>query len=192
MTLLIRTQQRWLPRAIDTLLTLLAWCGMTYLLVQGVAAVIANGQQGPRPSLGIEFLLTLDTLLIYLLVSLGVATVLLAWAKYHEYRAEWRQRRVRVPNVCERGLSESFQVSLAILDCLRHRQVLILHNNEQGALAAVALPDTALRLPAPALALPATAVRLPAMAMALAVPRQRFASADQRRDTDDENAGLVN
>lgn len=185
MTLLIRTQQRWLPRTIDTFLTLLAWCGMTYLLLQGIAAVIANGQQGPRPSLGVEFLLTLDTLLIYLLVALAIGVALLAWAKYHEYRAAWRQRRVRVPNVCERGLSRSFQVSLAILDCLRTQQVLILHNNEQGALAAVVFPETALRLPAPALALPATALR--PRAMALAAPRQRFTP-----DLDEGNVGLPN
>lgn len=83
MSLLIRTQQKWLPRSIDALLTLAAWVGFGYLLVQGVAAVIANDQQGPRLSLGTEFLLTLDTLLIYLLVALLIGTVLLVWAKYN-------------------------------------------------------------------------------------------------------------
>lgn len=181
MTLLIRTQQRLLPRIIDTLLTLLAWGGMAYLLVQGVAAVIANGQQGPRPSLGMEFLLTLDTLLIYLLVALGISLALLVWAKYNEHQAAWRQRRVRVPDICERNLSESFQVSLAILDCLRNQQVLILHNNEHGALASVVFPDTALRLPIPAVVFPGTALRQPALTLVA-----------QRRDLDDENTGLLN
>lgn len=35
MSLLIRTQQHWLPRSIDALLTLVAWLGLGYLVVQG-------------------------------------------------------------------------------------------------------------------------------------------------------------
>lgn len=172
MTLLIRTQQRLLPRAIDTLLTLLAWCGMAHLLVHGVSTVLANRQQDPQPSLSMEFLLTLDTLLIYLLVALGISVLLLIWAKYNEQRAESCQRRVRAPDICERGLSESFQVSMAVLDCLQNEQVLILHNNEHGALATVVFPESALRLPA------------------LAVPRQRL-TLSGRRLGQAENAGLL-
>lgn len=148
MSLLIRTQQHMLPRVVDALLTLVAWLGMVYLVVQGVAEVIANGQQGPRPSLGTEFLLTLDTLLIYLLVGIAIGVVLLAWAKYNERRADWYQRRTRMPDVCEEGLSERFQVSLPVLDCLQNQQVLILHNHEDGTLAAIEFPGTALKLPA--------------------------------------------
>lgn len=148
MSLLIRTQQKWLPRSIDALLTLIAWVGFGYLLVQGVAAVIADDQQGPRLSLGTEFLLTLDTLLIYLLVALLIGAVLLVWAKYNEQRASGYERRERMPDICEVGLSENFQVSLPVLDCLQNQQVLILHNHEHGALAAIEFPGTALRLPA--------------------------------------------
>lgn len=50
--------------------------------------------------------------------------------------------------MCEVGLSANFQVSLAILDCLQNQQVLILHNHEHGALAAIEFLGTALRLPA--------------------------------------------
>jgi biofilm PGA synthesis protein PgaD len=148
MSLLIRTQQHWLPRSIDALLTLVAWLGLLYLLVQGVTAVTANGQQGSRLSLGTEFLLTLDTLLIYLVVALMVGAALLVWAKYNERRAYGYERRERMPDVCEVGLSENFQVSLPILDCLQNQQVLILHNHEHGALAAIEFPGTALSLPA--------------------------------------------
>ncbi|WP_422909438.1 hypothetical protein ACOCLD_12790 [Pseudomonas sp. MAC6] len=46
--------------------------------------------------------------------------MLLVWAKYSEQRASGYERRERMPDVCEVGLSESFQVSLAILDCLQN------------------------------------------------------------------------
>lgn len=150
MSLLIRTQQRLLPRLIDITLTLAAWFGMAYLVVQGVKGLLQGGQNSPRLWFGIEFLQTLDTLLIYLLVGLAIGAVLLAWAKYNERRADWYQRRERMPDICERGLSANFQVSLPILDCLQNQQVLILHNHAHGALAAIEFPGTGLRLPAQA------------------------------------------
>lgn len=61
--------------------------------------MIADDQQGPRLSLGTEFLLTLDTLLIYLLVALLIGAVLLVWAKYNEQRASGYERRERMPDV---------------------------------------------------------------------------------------------
>ncbi|MFI8609650.1 poly-beta-1,6-N-acetyl-D-glucosamine biosynthesis protein PgaD [Pseudomonas sp. AOB-7] len=148
MSLLIRSQQSRLGRAVDVLLTLSAWAAMAYLLVQGVASLLASGRHGPRPALVAEIMPTLDTLLIYLLVALGLGTILLAWAKYNERRAGWYQRRSRMPDIAEETLAANFQVSLAILDCLQRQQVLILHNGEDGALAAIEFPGTALRLPA--------------------------------------------
>jgi|GEM_PF-1372492 len=150
MSLLIRTQQRLLPRLIDIALTLAAWLGMAYLVLQGVQGLLQGRQNSPRLWFGIEFLQTLDTLLIYLLVGLAIGAVLLAWAKYNERRADWYQRRERMPDICERGLSANFQVSLPILDCLQNQQVLILHHHGHGALAAIEFPGTGLRLPAQA------------------------------------------
>ncbi|MVW73731.1 poly-beta-1,6-N-acetyl-D-glucosamine biosynthesis protein PgaD [Pseudomonas xionganensis] len=150
MSLLIRTQQRLLPRVIDIALTLAAWAGMAYLVMQGVKGLLQGEQNSPRLWFGIEFLQTLDTLLVYLLVGLAIGALLLAWAKYNERRAEWYERRERMPDICERGLSANFQVSLPILDCLQNQQVLILHNHAHGALAAIEFPGTGLRLPAQA------------------------------------------
>lgn len=147
MSLLIRTQQRLLPRLVDRALTLIAWAGMAYLVAQGISGLLQGKQNGPRLWFGIEFLQTLDTLLIYLLVGLVISAVLLAWAKYNERRADGYQRRTRMPDICERSLSANFQVSLPILDCLQNQQVLILHHHDHGALAAVEFPGTGLRLP---------------------------------------------
>lgn len=147
MSLLIRTQQHWLPRAVDSLLTLLAWVGLTYLVVMGVLGMLASNPV-TRPSLDSKFLLTLDTLLVYLLVALSITATLLIWAKYSQHRAQWYPRRVRMSDVGELGLAESFQVSLPILDCLQKQQVLILHNHAHGALAAIEFPGIAVRLPA--------------------------------------------
>jgi poly-beta-1,6-N-acetyl-D-glucosamine biosynthesis protein PgaD len=52
--------------------------------------------------------------------SVAIGAVLLVWAKYSEKRASGYERRERMSDVCEVGLSESFQVSLAILDCLQN------------------------------------------------------------------------
>lgn len=148
MSLLIKTQQRLLPRVIDSVLTLAAWAGMAYLIAQGVNSLRQGDLGSPRLWFGIEFLQTLDTLLIYLLVGLAIGTVLLAWAKYNERRADWYQRRERMPDICERDLSTNFQVSLPILDCLQNQQVLILHHHDHGTLAAIEFPGTGLRMPA--------------------------------------------
>jgi biofilm PGA synthesis protein PgaD len=147
MSLLIRTQQHWLPRTVDNVLTLLAWVGLTYLVVMGVLGMLESNPAA-RSSLGSEFLLTLDTLLIYLMVAVVFTAMLFTWAKYNQHRAEWYPRRVRMSDVGELGLAESFQVSLPILDCLQKQQVLILHNHAQGALAAIEFPGIAVRLPA--------------------------------------------
>lgn len=111
MSLLIHSQQSRLGRAVDLLLTLSAWVAMAYLLVQGVASLLASGRHGSRPALVAGIMPTLDTLLIYLLVALGLGAILLAWAKYNERRAGWYQRRSRMPDIAEETLAANFQVS---------------------------------------------------------------------------------
>jgi biofilm PGA synthesis protein PgaD len=148
MSLLIKTQQHWLPRTVDSLLTLLAWAGVTYLVIMGVLGMLESNQQGARASLGHEFLLTLDTLLIYLMVAVVITAMLFTWAKYNQLRAEWYPRRKRMSDVGEMGLAESFQVSVAVLECLQKQQVLIVHNHAHGALKAIELPGIAVRMPA--------------------------------------------
>ncbi|MCU1717781.1 poly-beta-1,6-N-acetyl-D-glucosamine biosynthesis protein PgaD [Pseudomonas sp. 5P_3.1_Bac2] len=148
MSLLIHTQQKWLPRLIDGLLTLLAWVGLAYLIYRGVLALLHNSHMGLRLSFGLEILQTLSTLTAYAVVALAIGLCLFAWAKYNERRAGNYQRRERVPDVGVQSLSDEFQVSLTAFAYLQCQQVLVLHHHDHGSLSAIELPGTGLLLPA--------------------------------------------
>ncbi|HCN97402.1 MAG TPA: poly-beta-1,6-N-acetyl-D-glucosamine biosynthesis protein PgaD, partial [Leclercia sp.] len=62
---LIFTEQRLFPRALDSLLTIVAWLGFGWLIYSGlITAIEHNPFMGTRP-----FYTTLSTLSIYLLVA---------------------------------------------------------------------------------------------------------------------------
>lgn len=148
MSLLIHTQQKWLPRLFDGLLTMLAWVGLVYLIYRGVLSLLHHSHMGLRLSFGLEILQTLSTLTVYAVVALAIGLALFAWAKYNQRRAGHYQRRARVPDVGRQGLSNEFQVSLAAFEYLQRQQVLVLHHHAHGSLSAIELPGTGLLLPA--------------------------------------------
>lgn len=137
---LIKTPQHWLPRLVDTLLTLVAWAGFIYLVVEGVVMLLASGWHGPRLEWGSQLLRTMDTLLIYIVCSLLIGVVLLGWAKYNQVRAARYERRLRMPDLSRQALSCSFNVSVETLSRLHSSQVVTLHNDELGSLVWVELP----------------------------------------------------
>lgn len=137
---LIKTPQHWFPRLVDILLTLAAWAGFIYLMVEGVAALLVTGWQGPRLDWGNQLLRTLDTLFIYVVCSVLIAVSLLGWAKYNQVRAARYERRLRMPDLSRRDLSRSFNVSVETLSRLHSAQVVTLHNDEFGSLVWVELP----------------------------------------------------
>jgi biofilm PGA synthesis protein PgaD len=148
MSLLIRTQQNWLPRLFDGLLTLLAWVGLVYLIYRGVLSLLDNSRMGLRLSFGLRILETLSTLTVYALVAAAIALVLFVWAKYNQRRAGTYKRRERVPDAGIQCLSNEFQVSLTAFEYLQRQQVLVLHHHDHGSLSAIELPGTGLLLPA--------------------------------------------
>lgn len=140
---IIRTEQNWLPKSVDTLLTLAAWAGFIYLTTNGAAPfikqVIANPEQYQKLFVR-SFMPLIKQISFYLLEGALLGAILVTWAKYNQLRAPRRSRRGYSPSLCDWGLSKSFSVSTEDLSTLRSIQVLILHNTEHGNLAWIENP----------------------------------------------------
>ncbi|MFN3579116.1 MAG: poly-beta-1,6-N-acetyl-D-glucosamine biosynthesis protein PgaD [Pseudomonas sp.] len=138
---LIRTPRHWLPRLVDILLTVIAWVLFVWLMYNGIIDLIADQRQGPRIELGTELLSGLDSLLLYLVMSLLVACVLTMWASYRRDQAAGFERRQRVPIMSDETLSSSFGVNPRLMQLLQKQQVLRVHNDEHGHLLSVEMPE---------------------------------------------------
>ncbi|CAI0697870.1 hemin storage system protein [Serratia entomophila] len=92
--ILIYSARGWLPRMIDGLLTLFAWCGFLYLFSRGLVSVME--QHGPNSALSL-----LQVISLYIVVALFNAFTLIAWAKYNQYFSRRRAAsrwRAQIPN----------------------------------------------------------------------------------------------
>lgn len=93
---LICTERRILPRLLDTLFTLLAWVGFSWLVGQGLINVLHT-----QPDTGIRPLaLNVSTISMYLLIALFNAMLLVLWARYNQRRfaVERRRRAAALPD----------------------------------------------------------------------------------------------
>lgn len=132
---IIRTRQRPFLRLVDTLLTVLAWGGLMFLLVQGLVPMLET-HGGPR--LDAPIFAALNTLQIYLYVGLFNAGLLILWARYQQRRGlHFARRRVWSPVLSDDGLSESFNLTEDRLQRLRLPGVLVIHNDQEGGLSEV-------------------------------------------------------
>lgn len=138
---LIHTPQHWLPRLVDTILTLIAWVVFIWLMYNGIIDLINDQKQGPRIDMGTPLLSGLDSLLLYLALSLVMGCVLSIWAAYRKRQAAGFERRKRVPIMSDNTLSGSFGIDLRLLKLLQGQQVLTVHNDENGHLLSVEMPD---------------------------------------------------
>lgn len=133
---LIFTQQRWLPRAVDVVLTIVAWALFFYMFVTGFLAVIKAGAQ-PGVRFGLLFA-TVDTLLVYLLIGALNAGVLAVWAKYNEIRRRGGERRSAIPALNDDQLMHSFDLPEHLLGIVRGNQIVTVFNDEHGRISDVA------------------------------------------------------
>lgn len=137
-TPLIFTQQRWLPRLIDVVLTFIAWAVFVYLFVTGFMGIV---QQSTVPGAQRHFgllLATINTLLMYLLVGAINAAILSIWAKYNEIRRSGGERRKPIPVLEDSQLMSSFNISGEMLDTFRSHQVVAVFHDEHGRISSVA------------------------------------------------------
>lgn len=135
---IIKTEQHWLPKTIDALLTLSAWAGFLYLITDGAVPfakqLIAQPEQFQSIVIS-AFIPLIMQLSNYAIAGALLGGILLTWAKYNELRAARYTRRERSPDLCDNSLSASFFVTLEDLSILRRNQILILHNTEHGDLS---------------------------------------------------------
>ncbi|NIY46476.1 poly-beta-1,6-N-acetyl-D-glucosamine biosynthesis protein PgaD [Cedecea colo] len=124
---LIFTELRLVPRVMDTILTLAAWIGFSYLIYNGLLTALAHS-----PFIGIRpFLTTLNTVTFYVLVALINGLLLIGWAKYNQlrFRVERRNRR---PGLEKKELAASLHLTEQAAYGLNHGRVLTVFHNESG------------------------------------------------------------
>ncbi len=135
-SILIKTDQHWFFKAIDIILTILAWLGFSYLFITGFIAVLQNKSAS---EFGMNFNLlwaTIDTLFIYLLVGILNAAILYAWAIYNKKRRSIERRGI-IPPIEDDELEESFQLKPGHLAALRNGKVITVSNDEDGLISDV-------------------------------------------------------
>lgn len=138
---LIHTPRHWLPRLVDIVLTVIAWLVFIWLMYNGIIDLIDDQKQGPRIEMGTQLLSGLDSLLLYLVLSLLVACILSVWAAYRKRQAAGFERRKRVPIMSDTTLSGSFGVDPRLMKLLQEQQVLTVHNDDDGHLLSVEMPE---------------------------------------------------
>ncbi len=129
---LVFTEQRALPKFIDTVLTIAAWLGFGYLIYLGlIKALTENAFLGPRP-----FESTLVTLALYFVIALVNGLILIMWAKYNQFRFRV-ERRKRRPALAPTELADSFHITPQLVTELNKARVLTVHHNSLGGIATV-------------------------------------------------------
>lgn len=124
---LIFTEQRFIPRLIDVILTLIAWVGFSYLIYKGLITALAHSPfMGLRP-----FFTTLNTVSFYALVALINGLVLIGWAKYNQLRFRV-ERRNRKPGLEDNELAVSMHITPELAMELNKGRVLTVFHYENG------------------------------------------------------------
>ncbi|WP_333849462.1 poly-beta-1,6-N-acetyl-D-glucosamine biosynthesis protein PgaD [Leclercia sp.] len=126
---LIFTEQRLFPRAMDSLLTIVAWLGFSWLIFSGLLNAIEHDPLlGARP-----FYTTLSTLRIYLLVASLIVLALIGWAKYNQLRFRI-ERRKRRPGLERHEVAASFNITPELALMMSQAQVFTLGHYDTGAI----------------------------------------------------------
>jgi biofilm PGA synthesis protein PgaD len=137
--LLILTERRKLPRVIDAILTLLAWCVFVYLFLHGFIAVLETKATAREYVHFGLFFATVSTLATYLVIGLINALVLLSWAWYNQFRRRGPERRSSIPALTSEQILNSFELPEHLLQTLREHQICSVHNDDQGNIVGVSV-----------------------------------------------------
>lgn len=133
---IIKTPRNRVFALIDFSLTLMAWLVFVYLLGAGLWTIILEGHleadllAAPIPS-------ATSTLLLYLLVAAGIATVLVAWAQYNAIRFGPMARHQRVPARPLGVLLHRFGTNPVQVGSLHRCQRATIHHGQDGLIQAI-------------------------------------------------------
>ncbi|MFJ1299189.1 poly-beta-1,6-N-acetyl-D-glucosamine biosynthesis protein PgaD [Pseudomonadota bacterium AL_CKDN230030165-1A_HGKHYDSX7] len=136
--MILRTRRTPLGQSIDVLLTALAWAGFFYLIGAGVVAVLQTRSLGVSPLL--RLLPSLDTLLVYLAVSMLMASILVCWARYNRAKYGGLERRRHRGAHSDLRHVRSFCDEPARLVRLQDARSATVHFDGQGRIVAVEHP----------------------------------------------------
>lgn len=135
--LIVRTERSRLGWLFDALLTALAWIGFAWLCASGIRAVLEAANSGPGVPALSALLPTMDTLTVYVVVAVINGIVLLAWARYNQYRFSGLDRRRALPALANEELARSFGVSAQRLEAMQVAKVVVVEHQEDGGISDV-------------------------------------------------------
>lgn len=138
--MIVQTQQHWLPKALDVVLTLLAWYAFLWLMAGGIGNMLEQGVRITFSKLPPQLLATALNVLTYTAMGVALTVLLLVWAKYNQIRAGRYTRRARIPDMCDSRLSVSFGVHPSVVQPMRGESRLVFHNDHNGDLERAHLP----------------------------------------------------
>ncbi len=124
---LILTEQRPIPRLIDSLLTILAWVGFIYLFTMGLWIFSHHDARLSTLPLSSE----LNAIALYIAIAIFNALLLIVWAKYNQRRFSIERRRHR-PALTHAEIAQSFILEQALLETLRQSKVSSITYDNQG------------------------------------------------------------
>lgn len=137
--LIVRTPRSRLGWLIDAVLTALAWVAFVWLCVSGLLAIFREANAGPAvPGWG-ALMPTMGTLTLYVVVGMINGVILLAWARYNQYRFAGLQRRAAVPPLANEELAQSFGLPVQRLAALHQAKIAVVEHEPDGAIANVRL-----------------------------------------------------
>jgi len=135
MTLIIKTRTSKTFAMFDMALSCIAWGAFLYLLVSSAAAYFSHDA-----FIGEHFLLLSDTLLIYLMIALANGMLLMTWASYNLWRFRGRQRRRAATPLLREDMARTFGAFAYQMSDAAADQVMVIHHDEGGTIAAVEMP----------------------------------------------------
>lgn len=130
--MIVKTPRSALYTAVDTVLTTLAWIAFFYLCISGIPSIVRGKIHGLAVPLASNLLPAVHTLLSYLLVSIVIAALLFAWARYNALHFGRRQRRHPLPEASMERLAASFEVTLPQLLAIQESRRIVVHHSPEG------------------------------------------------------------
>lgn len=130
--MIIKTERSGVFTLIDFILTLLAWIAFGYLFIEGIVSIFRGDTPGLAVPIMSRLLPSLRTLLVYVVVAVGIALVLFAWAKYNAIRFGGLDRRKTPPALSNEALATSFEISAEQLASLRDSHRAVIYHTPEG------------------------------------------------------------
>lgn len=122
---LILTENRFLPRLFDGVLTLLAWVGFLFFLYANLLTefTIQSNQRGEL------IIASFNTVLVYLLIGAINGSLLIMWYQYNRRNPHVRRQHY-IKSLCHEELARSFNIPPQLIsEMSQYNQLTVYHDH---------------------------------------------------------------